>query len=226
MLLTSPFLKALVSEALGTALLLAGIVGSGIMAERLSSGNAALALLANALATGALLAVLIHLFAPLSGAHFNPVVSLTEMFEGRLSRSHFAAYVLAQTLGALFGVLAAHVMFALPLLQSSTHIRAGFAQHFSEIVATFGLVLLILRRFSLPAAQVPWLIGAYIAAAYWFTASTGFANPAVTFARSFTHTFAGIRLQDAPEFMLCQTTGALAAYGLHRWISSTEKAHA
>lgn len=196
------------------------------MAQRLAGGNAALALLANALATGALLTVLIHLFGSLSGAHFNPAVSLVEFLEGRLSCRGTLGYAVAQITGGILGVFAAHAMFGLPLLQTSMHVRAGPAQHLSESIATFGLVLLILSRFSIPAGQIPWLIGAYITSAYWFTASTSFANPAVTLARAFTGTFAGIRLQDVPGFILYQGIGALAAYGFHRAVSIPEPRHA
>jgi glycerol uptake facilitator-like aquaporin len=212
-------------EFLGTALLLAGIVGSGIMAENLSGGNRALALLANALATGALLPVLIVLFAPLSGAHFNPVVSFVEMLDGRLSWIRFLIHATAQVLGGLAGMFTAHAMFGLRILQVSGHARTGLAQGLSEGIATFGLVLLILRRFSLPKDQVPWLIGLYIFGAYWFTASTSFANPAVTIARAFTNTFSGIRPLDAPAFILAQILGATAAYLLNRWIRTLEKTH-
>jgi glycerol uptake facilitator-like aquaporin len=212
--------RALAAEFLGTALLLAGVVGSGIMAERLSQGNDAVALLANALATGLLLPVLILLFAPFSGAHFNPAVSLVETLSKRLRRRTLAAYAVVQAAGALCGVWLAHAMFAEPVLQASTHARAGGAQRLSEGVATFGLVLIILLRRRLQAGALPWMIGAYIAAAYWFTASTSFANPAVTFARAFTDTFAGIRPADAPAFVLSQLAGALAALALARWIDA------
>ncbi len=210
--------RAVVAEFLGTALLLAGVVGSGIMAQRLAQGNDALALLANALATGFLLPVLILLFAPFSGAHFNPVVSFVETLSGRLHVRTLALYSFAQTAGALAGTWLAHGMFALPVLQLSTHARTGTAQWASEGVATFGLVLIVLLRRQISAGVLPWAIGAYIAAAYWFTASTSFANPAVTFARALTDTFAGIRLADAPAFMLAQFAGALAALLVSRWL--------
>jgi len=209
--------RALAAEFLGTALLLAGVVGSGIMAQRLSQGNDAVALLGNALATGFLLPVLILLFAPFSGAHFNPIVSLAEALSGRLSARVAAGYAATQTLAAVAGVWLAHAMFAEPILQASTRVRTGGAQWLAEAVATFGLLFLILMRRRFPAHALPWMIGAYIAAAYWFTASTSFANPAVTVARSLTDTFAGIRPADAPAFILAQCAGALAALVAARW---------
>ena len=210
--------RTLAAEFLGTALLLAGVVGSGIMAQRLSQGNDALALLANALATGFLLPVLILLFAPYSGAHFNPVVSLAESLSGRLEARRALGYLAAQTSGAVAGVWLAHAMFAEPILQLGAKTRAGGAQWLSEGVATFGLLLIVLLRRRFAANALPWVIGAYIAAAYWFTASTSFANPAVTLARALTNTFAGIRPHDAPAFMLAQCAGALAALGFARWL--------
>jgi len=214
--------RALAAEFLGTALLLAGVVGSGIMAERLSQGNDALALLANALATGFLLPVLILLFAPFSGAHFNPAVTLAEALSKRLRKRMLAAYALAQAAGAIAGVWWAHAMFAEPILQASARVRAGTGQWVSEATATFGLLLVILLRRRFPAGALPWMIGAYIAAAYWFTASTSFANPAVTLARSFTDTFAGIRPNDSPAFMLAQLAGALAALAFAKWIDAEQ----
>lgn len=210
--------RALAAEFLGTALLLAGVVGSGIMAQRLSQGNDALALLANALATGFLLPVLILLFAPFSGAHFNPVVSLAETLSGRLRAKTLALYLPAQAIGAIVGVWLAHAMFAEPLLQVGTKVRAGGAQALSEAVATSGLLLIVLLRRRFSAGALPWMIGAYIASAYGFTASTSFANPAVTLARSLTNTFAGIRPADAPAFIAAQLVGALAALAFARWI--------
>lgn len=210
-------IRALAAEFLGTALLLAGVVGSGIMAQRLSQGNDAVALLANALATGFLLPVLILLFAPHSGAHFNPVVSLAEALSKRLHARTLAAYAVIQTAGAIAGVWLAHAMFAEPLLQTSTRVRTGGAQWLAECVATFGLLLIILQRRRFPAHALPWMIGAYIAAAYWFTASTSFANPAVTLARALTDTFAGIRPADALAFIAAQLVGALAALGASRF---------
>jgi glycerol uptake facilitator-like aquaporin len=215
--------RALVAEFLGTALLLAGVVGSGIMAQRLSQGNDALALLANALATGFLIPVLILLFAPFSGAHFNPLVSLAETLSGRLHARTLLAYLIAQTTGAVAGTWLAHAMFAAPILQLSTRVRSGSAQWVAEGVATFGLVLIVLLRRQFSAGTLPWAIGSYIAAAYWFTASTSFANPAVTFARALTDTFAGIRLADAPAFMLAQLAGALAALLFSRWMTRHDR---
>jgi len=210
--------RRLASEALGTALLLAAVVGSGIMGERLAGGNAAIALLANTLATGAVLAALIYSLGPLSGAHFNPAVSLAAMLDGELTSRETAAYALAQMVGAVAGVAVAHLMFELPIFSLSQHGRAGGAQMFSEAVATFGLLLVIGRsRGHAPAAIV---VGAYIAAAYWFTASTSFANPAVTVARALSDTFAGIRPADAPGFIAAQIVGALAAVALLRWFAA------
>lgn len=210
--------RKLAAEFLGTALLLAVVVGSGIMGERLAGGNAAIALLANSLATGAGLVALISTFGPLSGAHFNPVVSASEAFLGRLPWRAFAPYVIAQCAGAIVGVIAAHWMFELPALTASTHVRGGAAQWWSECVATFGLLTVILHGARNRPDALPWLVGCYIAAAYWFTASTSFANPAVTLARSFTDTFSGIRPADAPGFMLAQLIGAGLAVMLYRWM--------
>lgn len=196
------------AEALGTALLLAAVVGSGIMAERLAGGNAALALLANTLATGAALVVLILVFGPVSGAHFNPVVSL-------LASPRRLDHVAAQLLGAPLGVWLAHAMFDERILQVSRRIRSGPGQLLSEFVATFGLIAVV--RGCRPAA-LPWAVGLYIAAAYWFTASTSFANPAVTLARSLSDTFTGIRPADVPGFIVAQAVGALAAATLFRWL--------
>jgi glycerol uptake facilitator-like aquaporin len=188
------------------------------MAQRLSQGNDAVALLANALATGFLLPVLILLFAPFSGAHFNPAVSLAEALSRRLPGRTLAAYAGVQAAGAVAGTWLAHAMFAEPVFQFSTRVRTGGAQWLAEGVATFGLVLIVLLRRNFPAVALAWMIGAYIAAAYWFTASTSFANPAVTFARALTDTFAGIRPHDAPAFMLAQLAGALTALILSRWL--------
>jgi glycerol uptake facilitator-like aquaporin len=204
------------AEALGTALLLAAVVGSGIMGERLAGGNVAIALLANSLATGFALIALIVAFAPRSGAHFNPVVTLALAIEGAIEKRDALAYLAAQVAGALLGVLLAHAMFDLALLQTPDRVRSGTGQWISEIVATFGLVFLILGFDRRSAWAAPFAVGGYIAAAYWFTASTSFANPAVTLARAFTDTFAGIRLLDAPAFMACQFAGAAAALAAHR----------
>jgi glycerol uptake facilitator-like aquaporin len=214
----SNLLRRLATEFTGTALLLATIIGSGIMAETLSGGNVAIALLANTIATSAMLYVLITAFGPLSGAHFNPVVTMVFALRRDITARDGLAYAAAQTLGAILGVLAAHLMFAEPVLQFSSHVRSGGAQWFSESVASFGLVLTILLTLKTRADAVPVAVALYIAAAYWFTASTSFANPAVTLARAFSDTFAGIRLIDAPLFMVAQILGALAAWLYCAWI--------
>jgi len=211
--------RKLVAEALGTALLLAAVVGSGIMGERLSGGNAALALLANSIATGAVLVTLIFTFAPISGAHFNPAVSLAAAFEGGFPWRRVPGYIAAQLIGGIAGVVAAHVMFELPLLTLSHHARAGGGQLFSEFVATFGL-LVVIHGTGKRAAVVPLTVAAYITAAYWFTSSTSFANPAVTIARGLTDTFSGIAPAGIPGFIAAQLAGALAATLLFRWIAS------
>ena len=210
-------LRRVVVEATGTAVLLAAVVGSGIMGERLAGGNAALALLANSLATGAALLALILAFAPTSGAHFNPAVSLTEAIQGGLAWREAPAYICAQLLGAIAGVATAHLMFGLSLLSPSQRVRAGPAQLFSEFVATFGLILVIQSCLRFHSRAVPFAVAAYITAAYWFTASTSFANPAVTLARSMTDTFVGIRPKDAPGFIVAQLAGALVATMLFHW---------
>lgn len=217
--MSAPLAHRVVAEGLGTALLLAVVVGSGIMGERLAGGNGALALLANSLATGCGLAVLILAFAPLSGAHFNPAVTLLAVLDGSLSRREGAAYLAVQVAGAIAGVVLAHGMFELAPLQQSTHARTGAGQWLAEFVATFGLVVAIRGCAKQGIAVTALAVGAYIAAAYWFTASTSFANPAVTLARSFTATFAGIRQGDVAAFALSQVAGALAAYGVMRWFS-------
>lgn len=201
--------RRLLAEALGSMLLAATVIGSGIMAQRLAGGNAAVALLANTGATVAILAVLIALLGPVSGAHLNPAVSLVESFRGRLSLREAAVYMTAQVTGCIAGAFLAHAMFELPLIQSSTHVRAGAAQALAEFVATFGLLLVILGN---PRSKdTPWLVAGWIGAAYWFTASTSFANPAITIARSLTNTFSGIRPNDVPVFIAAQLAGALAA---------------
>jgi glycerol uptake facilitator-like aquaporin len=197
------------ADGLGTALLLAVVVGSGIMGERLSGGNDALALLANSFATGSALVALILAFGPRSGAHFNPVVTAVLALRKEFPLRDVLPFIAAQAVGALLGVLAAHAMFDLPLLQEGAKVRSGVAQWWSEVVATFGLVFVIL---SCTARQVPYAVGAYIAAAYWFTASTSFANPAVTLARGFTATFSGIRPEDVPGFVAAQVIGAVLAH--------------
>jgi glycerol uptake facilitator-like aquaporin len=208
----------LAAEALGTAFLLAVVVGSGIMAERLSGGNIALALLANALATGAGLTALILTFGSVSGAHFNPVVTLAEAIEGKLALRLALAYVLAQTSGALVGVATAHAMFAEQVFAFSTHVRSGWPQMWSEVVATAGLLLVIRGVSRTQPTATPFAVGAYIASAYWFSASTSFANPAVTLARAFTPTFAGIRPIDVPGFIAAQIIATLGATILGRWL--------
>lgn len=210
--------RKLVAETLGTALLLATVVGSGIMGERLAGGNVAIALLANTIATGAGLVALILTFGPVSGAHFNPVVTVVDATLGGLSWKEVPGYLLAQIVGALGGVMIAHAMFELPLLQISAHVRSGGAQLLSEAVATFGLLAVILGTARRRSTAVPFAVGAYITAAYWFTASTSFANPTVTLARSFTNTFAGIRPADAPGFALAQVVGAGLAAACFRWL--------
>jgi glycerol uptake facilitator-like aquaporin len=215
--------RRIVAEATGTALLLAAVVGSGIMGERLAGGNVAMALLANTLATGAILVALILTFGPISGAHFNPAVTLADASQGGLPWREVPGYVAAQLFGAFLGVAAAHVMFGEPVFSASRHVRAGGAQIFSEFVATFGLLAVIwgcaLFRSPPLTNQTPFAVGAYITGAYWFTASTSFANPAVTLARSASDTFAGIRPQDAPGFILAQLAGAAAATLLFRWLA-------
>ena len=211
--------RRLAAEAVGTGLLLAAVVGSGIMGERLAGGNVAVALLANTIATGAALAALILTFGPISGAHFNPAVTLADAVRGGLGWPEVAPYVLAQVAGAFAGVAAAHLMFELPLFFTSGHARAGPAQVWSEFVATFGLLAVIWGCTRGPSPRmVPFAVAGYITAAYWFTASTSFANPAVTLARSATDTFAGIRPADAPGFIAAQLGGAAAATALFRWL--------
>lgn len=210
-----------VAEAIGTALLLAAVVGSGIMAERLAGGNVAIALLANTLATGTALAALILTFASISGAHFNPAVSLSDAWSGGLAWRDVPVYILAHILGAFAGVGAAHAMFGLPLISVSQHVRAGGAQMFSEFIAAFGLLAVIRGCSRLPSHVVAFAVAAYITAAYWFTASTSFANPAVTLARSLSNTFAGIRPLDAPGFIISQLAGAAVATILFQWLLPT-----
>jgi glycerol uptake facilitator-like aquaporin len=205
-------------EWLGTAFLLAAVVGSGIMAQRLAGGNVALALLCNTLATGAILAVLILVFGPLSGAHFNPAVSLAFSLRGDLPWSTAAVYVPAQALGGIVGVVAAHLMFELPVWQLSAMARTGSGQWLAEGVASFGLVLTIFGCVARAPAAVPYAVGLYITSAYWFTASTSFANPAVTIARSLTDTFAGIAPAGVLAFIAAQIAGMLAALAVDRWL--------
>ena len=207
-----------VAEFLGTAFLLAAVVGSGIMGERLADRNVAIALLANSIATGAALSVLILTFGTVSGAHFNPVVTLAEASQGGTAWRLVPAYLIAQLTGAMVGVAAANVMFGEPMFFVSHHARAGIAQMFSEFVATFGLMAVIFGCSRRRTSAVPYAVGAYIAAAYWFTASTSFANPAVTIARSASDTFAGIRPADVPGFIVAQLVGAAAATALFAWL--------
>ena len=208
-----------VAEALGTAFLLAAVVGSGIMGERLAGGNAAIALLANTMATGAMLVALILTFGPISGAHFNPAVTLADASQGGLAWREVPVYVSAQVCGAFLGVAAAHAMFVEPVFFASRHVRAGNAQLFSEFVATFGLLAIIWGCARLRSSAVPFAVGAYITGAYWFTSSTSFANPAVTLARAASDTFAGIRPADVPGFIVAQLAGAMAATILFRWLT-------
>lgn len=210
--------RRITAEAIGTALLLAAVVGSGIMGERLAGGNIAIALLANTFATGAMLVALILTFGPVSGAHFNPAVTLADASQGGLSWRDVPAYIAAQIAGAFAGVAAAHLMFGEPLFSASRHIRSGPAQIFSEFIATFGLMAIIWGCARLRSTAVPFAVGAYITGAYWFTASTSFANPAVTLARAASDTFVGIRPEDAPAFILAQLAGAAAATLLFRWL--------
>jgi glycerol uptake facilitator-like aquaporin len=209
---------------LGTALLLAVVVGSGIMGERLASGNVAVALLANSLATAGGLYMLITILGPVSGAHFNPVVTLTSWLAGNMSQGRALAYLGSQVLGAVLGVWAAHAMFDLPIMQASQHVRSGVAQWWAEGVATFGLILTIFGGVRHAPQRVPALVACYILAAYWFTASTSFANPAVTLARSLTDTFSGIRPLDVGGFAVAQLAGGLAGYGVSRWLFGPEQA--
>ena len=214
--------RRLAAEFLGTSLLLAAIVGSGIMGERLSGGNVAIALLANSIATGAVLVALILTFGSLSGAHFNPVVSLASAFQGQQRWSEVPFYIVAQLAGALSGVLAAHLMFGLPMFFRSQHARSGGAQIFSEAFATLGLLIVIAICTRFQSQGTPIAVGAYITGAYWLTSSTSFANPAVTLARSLTDTFAGIRPADVPGFLLGQCAGLTIAVLLCRWLLPSE----
>jgi glycerol uptake facilitator-like aquaporin len=210
--------QRLAAEALGTGLLLAVVIGSGIMGQRLAGGNEAIALLANTLATGAGLTVLILVFGRISGAHFNPAVTLVFLLRREIRAGCAAAYAVAQILGGVLGVWAAHAMFAEPVWQVSAKLREGPAQAFSEFVATFGLVLTILGTLRFRPQATPAAVGLYITAAYWFTASTSFANPAVTLARSLSNTFAGIAPSSAPAFVAAQLAGAISAAALGRWL--------
>ena len=219
-------LRPVVAEFVGTAFLLAAVVGSGIMAERLCGGNTGLALLANAIATGGALVALILAFGPVSGAHFNPAVTLVDAWQGGVPWPAVTPYVVAQVLGALFGTALANAMFGLPALFASHHVRSGAPLLASEFVATFGLIAVIWGCVRSRPGATPFAVAAYIVGAYWFTPSTSFANPAVTIARSLTDTFAGIRPLDAPGFIAAQLAGAAAATALIVWLSPVSKATA
>jgi len=210
--------RAASAEAIGTALLLAIVVGSGIMGERLAQGNAAVALLANAIATGAGLYTLIVVLGPVSGAHFNPVVSVVSVWERRLTRAQGAVYVVAQFAGAFVGVAVAHIMFGLPVVQIAARIRPTLGEGLGEVIATFGLVLVILLALRFRAESIPFAVAAFITSAYWFTSSTSFANPAVTVARAMTDTFAGISPRSVPLFIVGQSLGGVAAALFARWL--------
>jgi glycerol uptake facilitator-like aquaporin len=211
-------MRRFVAECLGTAFLLAGVVGSGIMAAKLAGGNGALALLCNTLPTGAILTVLILTFGPVSGAHFNPAVSIAMALRREMPPRVAAAYIAAQIVGGIVGVLAAHAMFELPLWQVSMNVRTGPGQWFAEFVATFGLLLTIFECVARTPAAIPYAVGLYITAAYWFTASTSFANPAVTIARALSDTYAGIAPAGVMAFIVAQLFGVLAAVALARWL--------
>lgn len=210
--------RRLVSEGLGTALLLAVVIGSGIMGDRLADGNVDIALLGNTIATGAGLIALILMFGTISGAHFNPAVTLSEAWQGNISRSDVLPYIAVQIVGAFVGVAAAHLMFGEPIFFASQHVRAGPAQWWSEFVATFGLVGVIIGCSRSRPTVTPFAVAAYITAAYWFTSSTSFANPAVTLARAASDTFAGIRPVDTPYFIIAQLLGAAAATAVFTWL--------
>ncbi len=215
--MSSTLARRLAAEALGAGFLVATVVGSGIMAETLTK-DMGLALLGNTLPTGAILVVLITVLGPISGAHFNPAVSLVFALRGDLRAREAGLYAAAQIVGGIVGTFAAHLMFGLPLLEASMKMRTGGAQWFAEWVATFGLIVTILAGLRFARLSVPWLVGLYITAAYWFTASTSFANPAVVIARSLTNTFSGIRPVDAPAFILMQFAGAICGLLLTRWL--------
>ena len=217
-------IRKITGEALGSMFLLTAVVGSGIMAERLADGNVALALLANAIATGATLIALILAFAPISGAHFNPAVTLAEAWQRKLSWLHAATYVFAQVLGAFAGVALAHLMFQLPIFFSSSHERTGASQWIAELIATFGLVGVMATTARHSPRATPYAVGAFITAAYWFTSSTSFANPAVTLARAATDTFTGIRPVDVPAFLIAQLAGAFLAAITFGWLMSVPSA--
>jgi len=224
--MTASLLKRAVAEGVGTALLLAAVVGSGVMAARLANGDAALTLLANAIATGGALVALIVTFAPISGAHFNPLVTLVLAPRNNNGETHAVlAYIAAQAIGAVGGVLLAHAMFGLPILEWSSHVRATQGEWLGEFVATFGLIGLIMSGVRHCPAALPYAVAAYVVAAYWFTSSTSFANPAVALARALTDTFAGIRPQDVPAFVVAEFAGAGAATLLFGWLMGREPAN-
>lgn len=214
--------RRLAAEGLGTAFLLATVVGSGIMAAKLAGGNTAIALLGNTIPTGAILVVLISTLGPISGAHFNPLVSLASLINRSMKPGEVAAYIAVQVVGAVLGVIIAHAMFDLPLLQASTTMRSGGPQWLAEIVASFGLLTVIFLSVRNAPQQVAMNVGLYITAAYWFTASTSFANPAVTLARSFSDTFAGIRPEDVLGFVIAQLIGAALALAVDRWVRNSK----
>jgi glycerol uptake facilitator-like aquaporin len=224
--MTATLSRRLVSEFIGTAFLVAAVVGSGIMGERLAGGNIAIALLANTIATGAALIVLILTFGPISGAHFNPAVTLVDAIEGGLRWMDATCYVVAQCAGAVCGTIAAHLMFKLPIISLSQRNRSGGAQFLSEFIATFGLLCVIWGCSRSRSGLVPFAVGLYITAAYWFTSSTSFANPAVTIARCLSNTFAGVRPPDVVGFIAAQIAGALAATFLFKWLSPNLAANA
>jgi glycerol uptake facilitator-like aquaporin len=221
--MTASLPRRVVAEFAGTLLLLAAVVGSGIMGERLAAGNGALALLANSIATGAALVAIILAFGPISGAHLNPAVTLADAWQGGICLRDAVAYIAAQVAGALVGVASANLMFGLPLFSASSHARSGPAQLFSEFLATFGLLCVIWGCARHRASSVPFAVGAYITGAYWFTSSTSFANPAVTLARCLTNTFAGIRAADVAGFVAAQLAGAFAATLLFQWLMPSLK---
>jgi glycerol uptake facilitator-like aquaporin len=210
--------RRLCAEFVGTAFLLMAVVGSGIMGDRLSGGNLAIALLANSIATGAALVMLIYTFGSISGAHFNPVVSVVDAISGGIARAEILPYSLAQAAGGIAGTISTHWMFSLPTIALSRHARTGAAQFYAEVVATFGLIVVISAGSKLRPGVIPLTVGTYIAAAYWFTSSTSFANPVVTLARCITDTFAGIRPQDVPAFVMAQILGTTAAFLFFRWM--------
>lgn len=215
--------RRLAAEFIGTAFLLATVIGSGIMGETLSGGNVAIALLGNTVATGAILVVLILVFGPISGAHFNPAVTLTFLLRREITTPHAIIYVIVQIVAGLFGVFVAHVMFGEPAFSASVNVRTGVGQWTSEFVATFGLIAAILGCLRLKPDAVPYAVGLFITAGYWFTSSTSFANPAVTIARSVTDSFSGIRPDDAPVFILAQLGGAIMATAVFAWFAANDK---